>query len=233
MALSADPVPAMDRRFLALLVVSVGLHAALLAWVRGPAGERPAVLARIVATLRLAAPTPSGSTAVVRPLRAPAALPQEARQAPSPREHRPARAVVEPAAPPATVAPAGEALPTTAPVPAVTAAAAQPAPSVRAQPALLDGYGRQLAELFARQQEYPRIAALRGWEGVVRVRLNVARKGNLVAIHLDRSSGFDVLDQHALAMLERFASLPPLPEGLEADEIQVVVPIQYKLKRNT
>ena len=61
----------------------------------------------------------------------------------------------------------------------------------------------------------------------------MARKGQLLSVHLDRSSGFEVLDQHALAMLETLASLPPLPEALEANEIQVVVPINYKLKKTT
>ena len=69
--------------------------------------------------------------------------------------------------------------------------------------------------------------------GEVRLRLKVARKGNLIGVALDRSSGFDVLDQHALAMLEQLASLPPLPEALDANEIQVVVPVNYKLKKTT
>jgi len=45
--------------------------------------------------------------------------------------------------------------------------------------------------------------------------------------------GRDKLDQHALAMLEQLASLPPLPEALDANEIQVVVPVNYKLKKTT
>ena len=63
--------------------------------------------------------------------------------------------------------------------------------------------------------------------------MKVARKGNLLGVQVDRSSGFEVLDQHALAMLEALAGLPPLPEALEANEIQVVVPINYKLKKTT
>ena len=119
---------------------------------------------------------------------------------------------------------------------APTAEAVRPAPTIapqRPQSEVLDGYRQRLGELFARQQEYPRVAAMRGWEGEVRLRLKVARKGNLIGVALDRSSGFDVLDQHALAMLEQLASLPPLPEALDANEIQVVVPVNYKLKKTT
>ena len=119
---------------------------------------------------------------------------------------------------------------------APVAEVARPAPAIapqRPQSEVLDGYRQRLGELFARHQEYPRVAAMRGWEGEVRLRLKVARKGNLLGVALDRSSGFDVLDQHALAMLEHLAGLPPLPEALEANEIQVVVPINYKLKKTT
>jgi protein TonB len=122
----------------------------------------------------------------------------------------------------------------TAAAPSASAEVARPAPVVaaqRPQSEVLEGYRQRLGELFARHQEYPRVAAMRGWEGEVRLRLKVARKGNLLGVVLDHSSGFDVLDQHALAMLEALASLPPLPDALEANEISVVVPVNYKLKK--
>ena len=56
---------------------------------------------------------------------------------------------------------------------------------------------------------------------------------NLLGIALDRSSGFDVLDQHAQSLLASYGDLPPLPEALEASEIQVIVPINYKLRKTT
>ena len=112
-------------------------------------------------------------------------------------------------------------------------AAEAPSPPGRSQSSLLAAYRQSLTEIFAGQQQYPRVAALRGWEGEVRLRLRVARKGNLLAVQLDHSSGFDILDQHALSILQQLASLPPLPEGLEANEIQVVVPVNYKLKKTT
>ena len=118
-----------------------------------------------------------------------------------------------------------------------TATSAQPTSAEPAAPRpqaeLLAGYRQRLSELFARHQEYPRIAALRGWEGEVRLRLKVARKGNLLAVQLDHSSGFAILDQHAMAMLESLAGLPALPDALDSHEIHVVVPINYKLKKTT
>jgi len=42
-----------------------------------------------------------------------------------------------------------------------------------------------------------------------------------------------VLDQDAVALLEGHGSLPPLPEALEVAEIEVVVPITYRLRKAT
>ncbi|HLO63223.1 MAG TPA: TonB family protein, partial [Azonexus sp.] len=134
----------------------------------------------------------------------------------------------------ADVTPAPAAAPS-APVATVaeTPRPAAPAVSAQAQSDMLAAYRQRLTELFARGYEYPRVAAMRGWEGEVRLRLKVARKGNLLGVALDRSSGFDVLDQHALSMLEGHGSLPPLPDALEGNEIQVIVPINYKLRKTT
>ena len=234
-------VPGVDRRFLTLVGFSLALHAALFAWVKGPVRERPLATTLISATLRLVAPSTAAAAVEPRSERAPAAAQREARQLPPSRGNRPVREVAGAAAPQTRNAAApAEAAPQPMAAPAVAAAAPTgqvpaeaPATPARPQASLLDAYGRHLAELLARQQEYPRVAALRGWEGEVRLRLKVARKGNLLAVNLDRSSGFDVLDQHALAMLGAFGSLPPLPEGLEANEIQVVVPVNYRLKKTT
>lgn len=235
--------PAVDRRFGLILLLSLLLHGGLFAVINGQRQTSPVVLPPIFATLRFLAPIPSesasesGST-VATPAPAPrvaAAIPPKARQFPSRREPPSARAVTPSAGPANVPAPTAPAAPAASVSESVAAASPATAPSVAARPdsELLDGYRRRLGDLFARQQEYPRIAALRGWEGEVRLRLKVARKGQLLGVHVDRSSGYPVLDEHALAMVEALSSLPPLPDALEASEIQVVVPINYKLKKTT
>ena len=244
-----------NQRFIAMLGLSCLLHATIFAgltWQRqAPRQLQPL---NIIATLRQAvsantaasiAPTPSLDTApkieavAKRPrLVAPAALPQQAKQPRPRREHLSARGATGAAEPPSVAVATTEPLMASATLPAAATQAAPPAAavpvtSVPQQSSLLAAYRQRLTEIFAGQQTYPRIAALRGWEGEVRLRLLVARKGNLLAVHLDRSSGFDILDQHALAILDQLAILPPLPDGLEANEIQVVVPISYKLKKTT
>jgi len=237
--------PAVNRRFGLILLLSLALHGVLFAVINWQRQASPVVLPPIFATLRFLAPIPSESasasesgSAVAAPAptaRVAPAIPPKARQFPSRREHPSAREATPSAGPANVPAPTAPAAPAAAAseTPVAASPAAAPSVAVRSDSELLDGYRRRLGDLFARQQEYPRIAALRGWEGEVRLRLKVARKGQLLGVHVDRSSGYPVLDQHALAMVEALPGLPPLPEALEANEIQVVVPINYKLKKTT
>ncbi|MBS1132074.1 MAG: outer rane transport energization protein TonB [Proteobacteria bacterium] len=232
--------PIGHSKFWALFVLSMALHATLFAIMSGQRQHAPVALPPILASIRLIAVSESGSVAAAAPAPAPATVPQKARQNPQRTEQRSAPRVTQTAGP--ANAPAQAASPQVVAavesggavaVPPAAPVQATPAPAAPPQSELLDNYRQRLGQLFARHQEYPRIAALRGWEGEVRLRLKVARKGNLLGVQLDRSSGFEVLDQHALAMLEALASLPPLPDALESNEIQVVVPINYKLKKTT
>jgi periplasmic protein TonB len=254
--IEATPLPAVDRKFWAILGLSAALHATLLfgvSWERPP---QSITLPPITATIRLL--NTIESEARVEAV-APPAVPEKVRakppqvEPPAPPMVKTARPAMVPApiarpdspvvattqsaqvAPTAPLAAPGEALPSSAPVadpPPTVAATAAPAGGQSNREAL-DHYRQSLTNLFAGQHAYPRVAALRGWEGEVRLRLKVARKGNLLGVILDRSSGFDVLDQHAMAMIEAFGNLPPLPESLDSNEIQVVVPINYKLRKTT
>lgn len=238
------PARAVDRRFWMLIGLSILFHGVLFAGMAWQRKALPAPLPTLMATIRLIAPSEANPEPrpVAASAQAPAAaVPPKARQQVAAAEQRSAPRVTQPAGPAnvpaqtsAPVAPAE----VTAPAASVVPAAAPSAPAEAARPArpqgdVLAAYRQHLTELFARGYEYPRIAAMRGWEGEVRLRLKVARKGNLLGIALDRSSGFDVLDQHAQALLASHGDLPPLPEALEASEIQVIVPINYKLRKTT
>lgn len=221
-----------DRRFVAMLGLSLAIHAGVLAWNRAPRETlTPAQV--LTATLRMVMP-------VATPAPTPAAEAKVSKAAPEllpVRETRPVRRM-ESTAPTVALSenprPSADSPVVPAPPAPVVAVAEPPPPPPKALPSqasLLDAYGRQLANLLSRHQEYPRLAAMRGWEGDVMVRLRVARKGNLLGVEVDRSSGFEVLDRHALTMLEHMAGLPPLPDGVEGGEIQVVVPVSYRLKK--
>lgn len=237
---------AVHRRFWLIFIGSVLLHGTVFWWTAATRTAKRPDLPPVFASLRQAAASVNVVVPPAAPLNgvsvAPAAeLPQKVRrESPHPVAKVPPVAArpAGPANAPATVpAQAAETasrgvsdLPNN-PVPAVVAHT-EPAPT-RPSGETLDGYRQRLTALLAGVQDYPRVAALRGWEGEVRLRLKIARKGNLLGIALDRSSGYDVLDRHALAMLEGRGDLPPLPEALDASEIQVIVPINYKLRKTT
>lgn len=149
----------------------------------------------------------------------------------------PANSSSQPSAAPRQESPAPAASASaTSPAPATNATNAAPAPAAPAthtpSALALEDYGRSLSSLLARQQQYPRLAALRGWEGEVRLRLKVARKGSLVAVQVERSSGYEVLDQQALQLVQG-ATLPLPPESLGDREFQIVVPVNYRLQPAT
>jgi protein TonB len=220
------------------LLLSLALHALLLAWFKAPADKLPAPSLLINATLRLikppdspaasaAAPQESGTSkapAITRRLEMPAnksgpvsiahPAPQEVTQPPSLSDPRPVPEVFGAARPTSNTSSPEAAAPTQQPD----------------QQQMLGRYAQQLSRLLASHQEYPRLAAMRGWEGEVRLRLKVARKGNLLSLQVDRSSGHEILDQHALQLVDQ-VRLPPFPDELEGSEIQITVPVNYKLKK--
>lgn len=232
--------PAVDRKFWLILAGSIVLHATLFFFTAWERKQGPLKLPPLLASIRLAMPemgeapnsvaqpalmrasTPPAARRAVaaRPLAAPAAvLPVASVQATT--SHAPAELPPAPAAAVSTPAASAPVVQGPAPVAADVAAEA------------LARYRQRLTSLLARQQSYPRIAEMRGWEGEVRLRLRVARKGQLLAVALDRSSGHAVLDDHAAAMLAELGALPPLPEAVEGSEIQVVVPVNYRLNKTT
>jgi protein TonB len=61
------------------------------------------------------------------------------------------------------------------------------------------------------------------------VRVTIARKGNIVATQVVRSSGFEVLDQSAIQLVSGAGPLPrpkPCRTGL-----QIIVPVLFKLDK--
>ena len=112
---------------------------------------------------------------------------------------------------------------------AETSAKAVP-PVARNETDLLAGYGQTLSRAIARQQRYPRIAQMKGWQGTVEVALEVAPGTRLKQATVLRSSGFEALDRHALEMVRDAAPLPPAPEPLRSREFSVRVPIVFRLR---
>ncbi|WP_459940172.1 energy transducer TonB [Deferrisoma palaeochoriense] len=75
---------------------------------------------------------------------------------------------------------------------------------------------------------YPRLARRRGWQGVVRLRVRVSSRGEVIGASVDQSSGYRVLDQAALEAVQGWRFTPAVREGHPVESV-VVVPVRFAL----
>jgi pilus assembly protein CpaC len=75
---------------------------------------------------------------------------------------------------------------------------------------------------------YPKQAKDAGWEGKLKLGLNLAANGNLKASRIMESSGFKLLDDVALDSARRLSPYPPFPPQIKDQELWVDVPIVFK-----
>jgi protein TonB len=93
----------------------------------------------------------------------------------------------------------------------------------------LRGYRLTLATQARRFKRYPAQAVASGWTGSTDVRLEVSGDGQPRAAVVVRSSGNDLLDQAALAMIDAGAAHARLPESLRGKPFAVVLPVVFNL----
>ncbi|WP_448133176.1 energy transducer TonB [Stenotrophomonas rhizophila] len=112
-------------------------------------------------------------------------------------------------------------------------AAAPPSPPLPAGPSEAtpgrDSWeGRVMARL-ERFRRYPNAARARRQEGITQLRVSVARDGSLLALSLEATSGFPLLDQAALETFRRAAPLPKVPEERPAP-VELSFPVEFFMR---
>ncbi len=122
-----------------------------------------------------------------------------------------------------------------APMPTAPQAAPAPAPRVAAPTvgqtvakptrAAITSWERLLVAQLERHKRYPSQA--RGKVGEVQLEFTVDRTGNVLTSRVVHSSGSEVLDAAALALVKNAAPLPIPPAGLPEDLLSVILPIRY------
>lgn len=122
-----------------------------------------------------------------------------------------------------------------APQQVVAAPTAPPAPVASAPrlPTNPDAEANYYAVLLAtleKHKEYPRRAQLRRMEGVAHLRFTIDDQGRVMRHKIERSSGYDALDEAVERMIAKASPLPPIPASLNKSSLDVVVPIQFFLK---
>lgn len=225
-----------DYRFRAALLASVLLHgAAMTLSLPSPRVAAPETLPPLqVRVLELPPPQPQAALPPAAPAAEPR-LPAPPKPKAKPKRPKPLLAAPQNIPEPAPAPPAEEPVETAAvpppapePEPAPAATPATPA-GATPSPELLAGYGKAISQTLARYKEYPRIAQLRGWEGAVTMELRVSPSGGMLEARVHTSSGYAVLDDQALAMAARAKQFPPPPEGLRERDIEVLVPVVFRL----
>jgi protein TonB len=145
---------------------------------------------------------------------------------PQPPKQEPPKPVVE--APPAT--PAEQTAPQVAAAPVAPPAPAISAPRLPSNPDAEANYYAILLATLEKHKEYPRRAQLRRMEGVAHLRFTIDDQGRVTRHKIERSSGYDALDEAVERMIAKASPLPPIPANLNKSTLDVVVPIQFFLK---
>lgn len=80
-------------------------------------------------------------------------------------------------------------------------------------------------------KRYPAGARRSRQEGVAYLRFAMDREGTVLSASIERSSGYPLLDEETLALIERAQPLPVPPEDMPGETLEFVVPVEFFLNR--
>ena len=80
-----------------------------------------------------------------------------------------------------------------------------------------------------RESDYPEEARRQGWTGTALVAVLVGSNGKIKEVSIHRTSGFSILDQQALRMVER-VRIWWIPQRLRKREVKVTVPVGFYVR---
>lgn len=161
----------------------------------------------------------------IKPPPKPLPPPQTPPTEPPPPAPPPVMAIKEPVAPPPAT-----------PEPVFTVPDAPPPPPVVQERneddinAARSAYGATLAKEFSKHKKYPQVARMRGWQGTVKVSLQIDAEGNASNPTVSEGSGKQMLDDQALETVKKAMPLPLPPELLRGKPFSIVVPVVFRLE---
>lgn len=79
------------------------------------------------------------------------------------------------------------------------------------------------------QPDYPAMARSMGWQGKVMLKVQVSEKGLSAAVEIERSSGYDILDESAVEAIKQWR-FTPAKRGETPVASSVIVPIIFTLQ---
>ncbi|MFT0891792.1 TonB family protein [Pseudochelatococcus sp. G4_1912] len=81
-----------------------------------------------------------------------------------------------------------------------------------------------------RHKRYPVAARQRGEVGVARLQFTMDRSGKVLSYQLLGSAGSPLLDQEAVAMIQRASPLPAIPPEVSGGKLTLTVPVRFNLR---
>lgn len=90
-------------------------------------------------------------------------------------------------------------------------------------------WASRLSSHLERHKRYPEEARRSRRQGVAQIRFTLDADGRVLTVVLHRSTGSEVLDQEAVALLHRASPLPLPPEGVPP-RMELVVPLAFQLR---
>lgn len=94
----------------------------------------------------------------------------------------------------------------------------------------LRGYRLAVASQARRFKRYPVQAMAAGWAGSAEIRLEVSSDGQPRDVTVSRSSGHELLDRAAQAMIDAGAQRASVPDSLRGRAFAVVLPVVFNLE---
>jgi len=234
MTVAASPTGHNLRLWLASGAAVLGLHAAgaalLVTWHDPVAIGEPS--SAIVVDLAPFTTPPSDSVEDITP-----GPKQQEIAAPPPQPPKEEKSEDEKVDVPPAPVPSVAALPPPEPVERPTPPPAPPVPATTAPPrqhvasaAEVASWHRRIVVEIERHKAYPAAARLHREKGVVEIAFSLDRQGRVIARHIARASGYDALDEAAVATVARAQPFPPPPDAMPGDSFNFTVPIQFSIR---
>lgn len=104
-----------------------------------------------------------------------------------------------------------------------------PVEKINAEEEYLDDHLSFIRDLLLKYRKYPSQAARLKQEGVVKVTFRLKQNGEIEDIRILGSSGYDILDSDAMALIQKTAEYFPKPPKT----VRITVPLNYALKVRT
>lgn len=91
-------------------------------------------------------------------------------------------------------------------------------------------YAATLLAWLEQHKQYPRLARMRRQQGTVMLHVVIDRQGKVLAHRIEKGTGYPALDNEVLQMIQRAQPLPAMPDTMDKEVLELVVPVQFFLQ---